>query len=87
SVLGEYIKIFLESPIGIALIKSFQRGTTIMNINHSDIMEMEIPLMPLSEQQQIINRYTDEFSIYKTTISAAEKRWGNVKNNLYNKFI
>jgi hypothetical protein len=86
-VLGEYIKIFLESPIGIAMIKSFQRGTTIMNINHSDIMEIEIPLMPISEQQEIINQYTDEFSIYKATVSEAEKRWGNVKNSLYNKLI
>ncbi len=87
TVLGEYIKIFLESPIGIAMIKSFQRGTTIMNINHSDIMEMGIPLMPVNEQQAIINQYTAEFSIYKTTVSAAEKRWSNVKNSLYDKLI
>ena len=86
-VLGDYIKIFLESPIGIAMIKSFQRGTTIMNINHSDIMEMEIPLIPISEQQQIISHYTDEFSIYRTTVREAEQRWGNVKNILYNKLI
>jgi hypothetical protein len=86
-VLGDYIKIFLESPIGIAMIKSFQRGTIIMNLNHSDIMEMEIPLMPISEQQQIINQYTAEFIIYKTTVREAEQRWGNVKSNLYNKLI
>lgn len=86
-VLGEYIKIFLESPIGMAMIKSFQRGTTIMNINHSDIMEMEIPIIPISEQEKMINSYNDELSIYKTTISQAEGRWGNVKNSIYNKLI
>lgn len=86
-VLSEYIKIFLESPIGIALIKSFQRGTTIMNINHTDIMEMEIPILPMSEQQEMIDRYRNEFSLYKATISEAQTRWQDTQNSLYNKFI
>ena len=84
---GEYIKIFFESPIGLAIIKSFQRGTTIMNINHSDIMEMEIPLIPISEQKEMINKYNDELSIYKKTVSEAESKWGDIKNSLYNKLI
>ena len=84
---GEYIKIFFESPIGLAIIKSFQRGTTIMNINHSDIMEMEIPLIPINEQQEMIDKYCIESNIYKKTISEAEIRWGNIKNSLYNKLM
>lgn len=86
-VLGKYIKIFLESPIGLAMIKSFQRGTTIMNINHSDIMEMEIPILPMSEQQEMVKRYSEELSLYKATISEAENRWNKTKNNLYDQFI
>ncbi len=86
-VLSEYLKIFLESPIGIALIKSFQRGTTIMNINHTDIMEMEIPLLPITEQQEMIDRYRDELRIYKAAISEAQTRWQDTQNSLYNKFI
>ncbi|WP_319995708.1 restriction endonuclease subunit S [Trichococcus shcherbakoviae] len=84
-LIGEYIKIFFESPIGLAIIKSFQRGTTIMNINHSDIMEMEIPIIPISEQKDMINLYHKELDIYKKTISDAERRWTNIKDNLYNK--
>jgi hypothetical protein len=86
-VLSEYIKIFFESPIGIAMIKSFQRGTTIMNINHTDIMEMDIPVIPMREQQEMIDRYRDELSIYKATISEAQSRWQNTQNSLYNKFV
>jgi hypothetical protein len=37
-VLSDYLKIFFESPVGVALIKSFQRETNIVNINHTDIM-------------------------------------------------
>jgi restriction endonuclease S subunit len=86
-VLSEYIKIFFESPIGIAMIKSFQRGTTIMNINHTDIMEMEIPIIPMNEQQEMIGRYRDELCIYKATISEAQSRWQTTQNSLYNKLI
>lgn len=86
-LLGEYIKIFFESPIGMAMIKSFQRGTTIMNINHSDIMEMEIPLLSLDEQKEIIRNYDEELNIYKSAISKAESRWNNTKNNIYNKLL
>ncbi|WP_315080560.1 restriction endonuclease subunit S [uncultured Clostridium sp.] len=86
-VLGEYIKIFFESPIGMAIIKSFQRGTTIMNINHSDIMEMEIPLLSINEQKEMIKNYNEELNIYKAVISKAESRWDNIKNKLYNKLI
>lgn len=82
---GEYIKIFFESPIGLAMIKSFQRGTTIMNINHSDIMEMEIPLIPISEQNEMIANYHHELSIYKKAINQAELRWTTIKDSLYNK--
>ena len=84
-MLGDYIKIFFESPIGLAIIKSFQRGTTIMNINHSDIMEMEIPIISINEQKDMIEQYHNELSIYKKTSSEAENRWTNIKNNLYKK--
>jgi restriction endonuclease S subunit len=71
----------------MAIIKSFQRGTTIMNINHSDIMEMEIPIIPIHEQQDMIQQYDQELSIYKKAVSEAETRWDNTKNTLYNKLI
>lgn len=86
-IIGEYIKILFESPLGIAMIKSFQRGTIIMNINHSDIMEMEIPLLPIQEQQEIITQYKKEFSKYKDTISQTQNRWDKIKSDLYDKLL
>jgi len=84
-VSGEYLKIFLESPTGLALIKSFQRGTSLMNINYADIMEMEIPLIPLNDQAYMIEKYNNEFGIYKNTINEAESRWKKIKDSLYSK--
>lgn len=86
-ILGDYIKIFFESPIGMAIIKSFQRGTTIMNINHSDIMEMEIPVLELTKQHEMINQYYEELMSYKDKIREAEIKWNSVKDQIYNEFI
>ncbi len=86
-VKGEFIKFFFESPIGLAIIKSFQRGTTIMNINYLDIMEMEIPLVPKVKQENMIKQYNDEFKIYKETVKKAEEKWSNIKENIYNELI
>ena len=48
-ILSYYLRIFFDSPVGIALINSIQRGTTVVNINHVDIAEMEIPLLSMEE--------------------------------------
>ena len=84
---GEFIKIFFESPVGLAIIKSFQRGTTIMNINYADIMEMEIPLLPFAKQQEIINHYQVELEMYQEAIKMAETRWSNIKDSIYNQYL
>lgn len=83
-VKGEFIKVFFESPVGLVMIKSFQRGTAIMNLNYTDIREMEIPLLPINKQHEMINQYNDELRVYKETIKQAEARWSNVKDNIYN---
>ncbi len=86
-ILGGYLKIFLESPVGISLINSFQRGTMVFNINHSDLSEMEIPLLPLNLQNEMVKKYDEEFNNYEKTVLEAETRWKNVKNNLFEKLI
>lgn len=58
-----------------------------MNINHSDIAEMEIPLLTMEEQQEIISQYENELSIYKQAISQAENRWQQTKEAVYQKML
>ncbi len=86
-MLGAYLKIFLDSPIGMAIIQSFQRGTVIMNINHLDIMEMEIPLFPLEKQQELVERHTHAWRQYKQKVSEAEQNWNRVKDELNHAFM
>lgn len=80
---GKYLKVFFDSPVGITLLKSFQRGTGLININHSDIMELGIPIPPMKKQEEIVARYEEEQEIYHNTIKKAQDRWDEVKCDLY----
>lgn len=82
-ILPEYLRIFLESPVGTAMVKSFQRGGAVMNINHNDIAEMDIPLLTTGEQQKLVDLYIDGVGSYKETVKKAEKRWVETKNKIY----
>lgn len=83
SIVSGYAKMFLESPVGTTLIQSFQRGTTVMNLNPSDVAEIELPLLPQEEQMDRIHRYNEEKERYKTAIREATVRWEQVKAKLY----
>jgi len=85
NMLGDYLKIFLESPVGSTLIKSFQRGSTIMNINPVDIKEIEIPMLDLEKQREIAEHYSEEKTIFKETTEEAHKRWNEQKLFIYNR--
>ncbi len=85
-LLPVYLKIFLDSPIGIKQIKALQQGTTLMNISYKDIMSVEIPMLLLEEQRVISEEYEKELSLYQNTINAANDRWQNVVKELQNKF-
>lgn len=86
-ILSDYVKIFLESPVGTIIIKSFQRGTTVMNINPRDIGELEIPILSLEKQKQIVEEYLSELKLYTETVKQAEERWKDRRSNLYKKIL
>jgi hypothetical protein len=78
-----FAKIFLESPLGIALIQSYQRGTTVMNLNPGDIAELELPLIAEEKQLELMNRYKREKEIYIKSIQDASNRWKQEKEQIY----
>jgi hypothetical protein len=82
-ILGDYAKIVFESPIGILLIKSLQRGTTVMNINPSDIEELPMYLVPIDAQEKSIREYKEFHEEYKNNIKKAQTRWSKSKKYLH----
>ena len=75
---GAYLKLFLESPVGIKMLQSLQRGTVVVNINYKDIIELEVPVLPLEAQDALIEEYNTGLRFYKETIAAAEEKAGEV---------
>lgn len=84
---GTYLKLFLGSEVGVKLLKSLQRGTSIVNINYQDICELEIPVPPLDKQLEIVNEYNSGLKLYKETILAAKDAWSKIKNSVQKKLF
>lgn len=80
---SDYARIFLESPLGLALIRSFQRGTTVMNLNPADVAELELPLLPLEKQASLIERYRQEKDRYIKTVREATHRWHQEREQIF----
>lgn len=82
---GAYLKLFLESPVGIKMLQSLQRGTVVVNINYKDIIELEVPVLPLEAQDALIEEYNAGLKFYKDTIAAAEEGWRAVQQEIQSK--
>ena len=77
-----YLKIFLDSPIGGKVISQAQQGTTVMNLSYKDLNDIEVPLPPMEEQQEITLKYEYELRHFQEAIAQAERRWRKVLDEL-----
>lgn len=82
---GAYLKLFLDSPVGGKLLKSLQRGSTVVNLNYKDLAELEIPVPPIPAQDALIAEYNAGLTLYKQTLAAAEEAWQGVQNEILTK--
>ena len=82
----EYLKIFFESPIGLKLINSIQRGDTIKQLSHKDIAQLDIPAPDRQTQDLIVQEFKKGKKEYEEVTTQALNKWNDLKTNLYNKF-
>ena len=82
---GTYLKLFLESPVGMKMLKSLQRGTGVVNINFKDMSELEVPVLPLETQKALVQEYNTGLNLYKETIAAAEEGWHGIQMDIQSK--
>ena len=76
-----YLKAFLESSKGIALLNSITSGTTIPIINVDSLQSMPIECPDIAKQEKIANKYQaicDEIALLKLKLAAATERLSNV---------
>ncbi|SFJ71383.1 restriction endonuclease subunit S [Thermoflavimicrobium dichotomicum] len=80
---SEYLKIFLESPVGEKLVQTFQRGTTVMNIHPADLGELKIPMPTLADQRTLVQKYQRERQLFLE----ARRRWEQMRQTIYDQLI
>lgn len=81
---GEYLKLFLESSVGNKILKSLQRGTTIVNINYQDLGTIEVPVPMMDKQMELVSKYNEGLRVYKELLETAELAWSKLKSDIQN---
>lgn len=81
----QYIKEFLESPLGQFLISNKQLGTSIVTINPKDLKKLPIMLVDSKDQEKIIKDYKKEQEILTKQIEEIQKKLEDSTLNLYRK--
>lgn len=52
-----YLTMFLESELGISQLDRLSKGNAVRTISIADLKQVQIPLLPLSEQHQLAEAY------------------------------
>lgn len=81
-ILGEYLRLFLESTVGKKLLQSIVRGGWLLNISRRDLETIDVPVPDLSTQQELIDKYNRGFEAYTKAISDAKKTWQTIKQSV-----
>jgi len=79
----EYIKIFLESPVGVAFIEGLKKGGTVKALTTRDIEDIEFPDVDIREQEEIIRTVKDAEMKYMGLLQQADEVLKNGKLNAY----
>ncbi len=79
----QYIKTFLESPLGEFLINYKQAGTNVIALNSKDLMQIPVILLPEEEQANIIENYQMEYRKITEEIQQLNAKLKKAKLNLY----
>ncbi|AND79413.1 restriction endonuclease subunit S [Streptococcus pantholopis] len=82
NILGLYIKIFLDSAVGQALLDEADTGKQVMNISREKLLSIEIPRIPLIKQLYLTRRYEEGLQAYQRKLARAVQEWRYLKSDL-----
>ena len=81
----EYIKVFLDSPVGVVLIEGMKKGGTVKALTTRDIEDIEFPDIDLNEQEGIIETVKEAENKYYNLLEKAQEMLKNGKISAYAK--
>jgi restriction endonuclease S subunit len=76
---GYYIKLFLDSDFGHALLEDANAGKQVMNLSTEKIHSIEIPKISPLKQSYLIQRYLQGLNDYRRKISRAKQEWSRIQ--------
>ncbi|EGE54136.1 restriction endonuclease subunit S [Streptococcus parauberis] len=79
---GYYIKFFLDSPIGQALLDEADHGKDVINLSTKDLLDISIPVIPLVKQDYLINNYLRGLNDYHRKLNRAQQEWQHLQNEI-----
>ncbi|HEL0413950.1 TPA: restriction endonuclease subunit S [Streptococcus equi subsp. zooepidemicus] len=79
---GYYIKFFLESAIGQALLKAADHGKDVINLSTKALLDIPVPVIPLVKQDYLINQYLRGLHDYQRKVNRAEQEWQFIQNEI-----
>ena len=79
----EYVKEFLESPVGQFFISSKQAGTSVITLNLKDLKQIPIVLLSTEEQLSAIKHYKDQDIKLRNEIEHLQNKIKETKLDLY----
>ncbi|MDG4658207.1 N-6 DNA methylase [Ectobacillus antri] len=83
SYLPEYVKAFIESPVGMAFLEGVQKGGAVRVLTTSDIENIEFPDLSLEEQQDIVRVLAKTEAKYKELLQQAQEILRDGKLDVY----
>ena len=80
-----FLKIYLESETGKALLEAVQTGSSIRVINPKSLENIPIPMVDIATQNEIGELYLKARNQYKEAIEKAEKDFTTAMESIYSK--
>ncbi|EHJ56233.1 hypothetical protein HMPREF9318_00527 [Streptococcus urinalis FB127-CNA-2] len=84
---GHYIKFFLETEVGKALLEEADHGKNVINLSTKELLEIPIPVIPLVKQDYLIGQYLRGLADYKRKLARAEMEWQHIQKEVRKSLI
>lgn len=81
----DYIKIFLESPVGVALIEGMKKGGTVRALTTRDIEDIQFPDIEIDGQEEIMRTVKEAEKKHCKLLEQAQEILKNAKLSAYAK--
>ncbi|MDE8674465.1 N-6 DNA methylase [Priestia aryabhattai] len=85
SYMPEYIRIFIESPIGVVLLEGVQKGGAVNVLTKNDIGNVEFPDIDIGAQKEIVQIINATEQKYKELLQRAQDTLKQGRFNAYSK--